>query len=229
MLERGLCRDASFAGDVFKGGSISCLLNSRIGHPFGEEIDKLFGSQADQTVFVLVSLVVAHSHDQFGRLNDFIPDNGFIAVVQLAQVVQHLRGRQVNATAPRASNGLQWVQWTVGSVAVQLAERHVDDAASVGKVAADCQLADEGANELGSRSNVILADFIAASRAGGEGVHGRFEPPFDAVLAVQVATFRYFIGILEHAEADAADNFIVDFALETVQIVAHGEVGRGEV
>lgn len=133
----------------------------------------------------------------------------------------------MNATASGAGNRLQWVQWTVGSVAVQLAEGHIDDAASVGKVAADRQLTDEGANELGSWANVILADLIATGGAGGKGVHGRFEPPLDAALAVEVTTFRYFVGVLEHAEADAADNFIVDFALKTVQIVAHGENWEG--
>lgn len=76
---------------MFEGGSsIGCLLNSRIGHPLREKIDKLFGSEANQTVFVLVSLVVAHSHHQFGSLEDFTPDDGLLAQVEVALVTEHL-------------------------------------------------------------------------------------------------------------------------------------------
>lgn len=221
---RILCREASLASDVLKRGlAIGCLLNPRIGHPFSKEINKLFSSKADETVLVLVSLVVAHSDDQFGRLEDFIPDNGFLAEVQLAVVAQHERRRQVNATASRAGDRLHRVQWAVGSVTVQLAEGHIHDATCVRKVTAYCQLSDEGANELGSRSNVILADFIATGGTGGHAVHGRLEPRFDATFAVQVTALCYLVGSFEDAKADAADDLVVDFALKAVQIVTHGD------
>lgn len=82
LKRRQLCGEASSASHVLERCiAIGCLLDSWIRHPLSEEIDKLFSSQSDQTVFVLVSFVVAHSDDQFGRLEDFIPDNGFLAKV----------------------------------------------------------------------------------------------------------------------------------------------------
>lgn len=129
----------------------------------------------------------------------------------------------MDATASGAGDGLHWVEWTVGSVSVELAKGHIDDATSVRKVAAHSQLANKGANELGSRSNVILAYFIAACGTGGHTVHGRLEPAFDAGLAVQMPALGYFIRSFEDAEADAANDLVVNFALKSVQIVTHGD------
>lgn len=170
---------------------------------------------------VLVFLIISFAHYQLGILKDIVPDDGVLAKVKLAVVLEHVSWWEVEATAASASNRFARVQGTLSPVTVELTEVHVDNATDMGKVAADSKLTNVCPNKFGCWSDVFFAYFVAVNWTGGSAVHWRGKPSPNAILAKQMTALNNLVCRLENTKTNATDDFIVNFALETVQIVAH--------
>lgn len=202
------------------------LVKSWIGQPFNEKADKSLDALAQVTMLLGVLLIVPLPSDHFGSFKDIVPDDRLLAQVHVAVVRNHLTGRQVHTATSRAGNGLHGIQWTLGSMVGELGQGNSDYATMLGKVALHNQLANEVGDEFGRWSNIVQIDLepIYGARWWLR-IHAMVQPLLETILAEQVATLDHLEWSLEHAEANAADHFVVHFRLESLNIVAHFRFG----